>query len=94
MEQSTQQTDHDLLIGLGKDIQYMREELKETRSDVNTKVTDHEARIKTLEAVQTQQTGAIQARKSIGGTTKWVIGTLIALLGTAVAVIGMFIARG
>lgn len=90
MEQ-TQQSDHDLLIGLGKDVQYMTNELKLSRQEVNSKVSDHEARIKALEIVQTQQTGAVQARKNIGITAKWVIGTLIAFLAVAVTVIGILL---
>lgn len=97
MEQTTQQTqqsDHDLLIGLGKDVQYMTNELKLTRQEVNSKVNDHEARIKALEIVQTQQTGALQARKSMGATAKWIIGTLIASLGLALTAIGLLLTKG
>jgi hypothetical protein len=93
MEQSTQQTDHDLLIGLGKDVQYMREELKLTRQEVNGKVSDHEGRIKAIEVILTQQTGALQARRNIGNAAKWAIGTLIGLLGVAITLIGLLIAQ-
>ena len=92
MEQ-TQQSDHDLLIGLGKDVQYMTNELRLTRQEVNSKVNDHEARIKALEALQTQQNGALQARKSIGTTAKWVIGALLTLLSIALTAIGLLLAQ-
>ncbi len=87
------QTDHDLLIGLGKDVQYMRDELKQTRQDINSKVSDHEGRIKALEIIRESQMGAAQAKKSIGATAKWTIGALIALLGLALTLIGLLLAN-
>lgn len=74
-------SDHDLLIGLAKDMQYMINELKGSKTETTEKLGNHEGRIKVLETLQLQQTVAVETKQKMSTSAKTALGILFTVIG-------------
>lgn len=63
-------SDHDLLIKLNENVSSMREEFRESNKQFNEKSSDHEARLRLVEAANERNEGSMRTLKiltTVGG---------------------------
>jgi hypothetical protein len=79
------QTDHDLIVGLVRDIQHLSGDVGELKNAVNIKNDDHEARIRDLEKRANEA-------ESSNRTWRFVTTTAFSLIGVILTIIGLILA--
>jgi len=77
------QTDHDIIVGLSRDLKHFGEDIRELKDAVTKKNDDHEARIRANEK-------AITDMQSSARTWRYVYSTAMGLLGAAIGAIGLY----
>lgn len=77
---STSTSDHDLLIQLNVNVTSMRDEMRQSNTQLNGQIADHETRIRILERHDDTNKGS---KQGVGNSAKW----MIAALGAIAAVV-------
>lgn len=80
------QNDHDLLVGLTRDVQHLTGDIAKLSEAVNKKNDDHETRIRNLES----RTDSIESSRT---TWNYVVSIALVILGLGVSIIGAYISR-
>ena len=62
------QSDHDLLVRLDEQLQFVRDDIKELKDGTKTQLNDHESRLKLLELSKSRYFWTITVYSSIGVT--------------------------
>jgi hypothetical protein len=80
------QNDHDLLVGLTRDVQHLTGDIAKLTEAVNKKNDDHETRIRDLES----RTEGIESSRT---TWNYVVSIALVILGLGVTIIGAYISK-
>jgi hypothetical protein len=79
------QTDHDLIVGLVRDIKHLSGDVGELKNAVNKKNDDHEARIRDLERRANEAESSNRTWRFVTSTAFSVIGVVLTILGLVLA---------
>ena len=93
MDQLTSMTDHDLLVRLDEKMNATRNEIKEVRDGMNTKVNDHEGRIKAIETSLTQQAASTETKAKLSTSAKAIIAIAISIVGIVEPFVIIYLTR-